>query len=206
VVCAFVAVLAGCAGRVDCDCDGPPPGEAPKCVDHDNDGYLVGSDGGPCEEVDQRLESSDCDDSNGRIHPHNVEWLGDGEDWDCDGLDEPELCLDNGLEWVGDVPAACDAGNIIIQTRQTCNVCSGTDTFVLVRLTELVRPWFRANVLFVVTDAESVYRVDVSDFDGTSPVLAIPARFSVEAYLLLDGCQDTHGLVSQPTNSSSCTL
>jgi hypothetical protein len=93
-------------------------------VDHDNDGYLAGSDGGPCGEVEQRFEASDCDDSNARIHPRNVEWLGDGKDWDCDGLDAPALCLDSGLEWVGDVPAACDEGNVIIQTRQTCNVCS----------------------------------------------------------------------------------
>jgi hypothetical protein len=201
------ALVAACAGRVEFDCDGDAAASdagAP-CVDFDGDGFLAGRDGGPCPDSEQRFEPSDCDDGKSGIHPRNVEWLDDGEDWDCDGLDGPELCLGDALDWVEDPPDSCASGNLVIQTLQTCNVCSGMSTYLLVRVAEVAAPWFRQAVLYVVADSEQVYRVDVPDFDRVSPVLAVPARWSVVAYLGADGCDDADRFVSRSTDHSSCT-
>ena len=202
------AVLAACAGRVefDRDSDAAASDAGPACVDFDGDGFLAARDGGPCPEAEQRFEPSDCDDEKSRIHPRNVEWVGDGEDWDCDGFDGPELCLDDATDWVEDLPDSCGSGNLVIQTLQTCDVCRGEWTYVLLRAAEVTQPWFSQAVLYVVADSERSYRIVVPDFDRVSPVLAVPARWSVAGYLGADGCDDADGFVSRSTNSPSCTL
>jgi hypothetical protein len=202
-------LLSGCSGRVDfaSDCDLASADAGPTtCVDLDGDGFFAGRDGGTCREADPRFEASDCDDTRVDIHPRNVEWLGDGEDWDCDGLDEPELCLDDALDWVEAVPDSCTSGNLVIQTRQTCEVCSGNMTCLLVRVAAITEPWFRQTILNLVTDTRRAYRIEVPDFDHVSPVLVVPAAWSVVGYLLADGCDDADGFVSRSTNYSSCTL
>ena len=161
---------------------------------------------GVCLAAEERFEPSDCNDEDPKVHPQNVEWMGDGEDWDCDGLDAPELCLDDGLDWLDELPESCDEGSLVIQRRQTCDVCSGTETYVLLRVVSAVEPSYRMNELLVVTDWQRVYRLQLSDFDGTTPMLAVPARFGVDARLRFGGCDDPDGFVSQPTRHSSCTL
>ena len=208
IVCGLALQFVACSGRVDRSCEDPAPDPLPvaACVDSDEDGYLVGPDGEACPESEARLEPSDCDDQNPDIHPGNVEWLGDDEDWDCDGLDAPELCLRSGLDWVGELPQSCDEGNLVIQYRQTCDVCRGTDTQVLLRVVSVVAPSYPSNELHVVADRKTLFRVALPEFEGTSPELVVPAVWSVEAYLDFDGCDDPNGFVSAPTLSSSCTL
>ncbi|MBN1609046.1 MAG: hypothetical protein JW940_20630 [Polyangiaceae bacterium] len=57
-----------------------------------------------------------------------------------------------------------------------------------------------------MADSERSYRIVVPDFDRVSPVLAVPASWTVVGYLGSDGCDDADGFVSRSTNHSSCTL
>jgi hypothetical protein len=198
----------GCSGQAGFqrECDVVSPDAGSTCVDLDGDGFLAGTDGGTCPEAEQRFEPSDCADGTINIHPRNIERLDDGEDWDCDGLDDPELCLDDALDWVEAIPESCGSGSLVIQTRQTCDVCSGNSTYLLVRVVAVREPWFRQTALTLVTDVDQVDRIEVPAFDRVSPVLAVPARWSVASYLAGDGCDDPDGFVSRVTKNSSCTL
>jgi hypothetical protein len=208
--CQETAPAEPAAGCPDCDGEDASPTEpAASCEDDDQDGfYAFPLPEAGCAATGGDLELPDCDDYDALVHPYAVERLGDGEDWNCDGLDGVEdLCIDESQGWVGSVPAECPNQNLVIQTRQTCNVCSGTDTYVLVRLVDAYSTYYeQTSRLVLVMDSDTVVELEVPEVDDVSATYAVPARWFVDAYLRVNACFENQGFVSQRTNHDSCTL
>lgn len=90
------------------------------CIDNDGDGYGTG----------MACSGSDCDDSNGNIHPGADDVCGNGIDEDCCGGDcpVPLICIDNDEDGYGDnCPPGPDCDDADPDNWNKCSTCRDLD-------------------------------------------------------------------------------